>query len=86
MSAAVQIYSRDFDADFFQLPEQLQKRIENSIDRLGTNLEDFPHRRLSGMETFRIRVGDYRVIYKFDQAAGRLYLVAVGHRREVYRG
>jgi len=35
MSAALQIYSRDFDADFFKLPADLQARIESCIDRLG---------------------------------------------------
>jgi hypothetical protein len=35
VSAALQIYSRDFDADFFKLPPNLQARIQDNIDRLG---------------------------------------------------
>ena len=31
------------------------------------------------------RVGDYRVIYRFDSAKGEIYLIALGHRREIYR-
>lgn len=40
---------------------------------------------MKGVEAHRIRVGDYRVIYNFDISKGVLYLLAVGHRREVYR-
>jgi mRNA interferase RelE/StbE len=41
---------------------------------------------MKGVDSYRLRVGDYRVIYDFDRAKGVLYLLGVGHRREVYRG
>ena len=85
MSAALQIFSRDFDADFFELPSEVQQRIQSAVDRMGMMLGNYPHRRLKGVDAFRLRVGDYRVIYTFDQANGILYLLAIGHRREVYR-
>ena len=85
VSAALQIYSRDFDADFFKLPAGLQVRIESSIDRLGMELDSYSHHRMKGIVAYRFRVGDYRVIYDFDRAKGVLHLLAVGHRREVYR-
>jgi mRNA interferase RelE/StbE len=85
VKAALQIYSRDFDADFFKLPQHIQKRIEDRADRLGVMLDRFSHTHLTGMDCYRLRVGDYRVVYDFDRAKGVLYLLAVGHRREVYR-
>lgn len=85
MSAALQVYSRDFDTDFFRLPPAQQERIQRGIDELGRTLAKHSHRRLKGMNAFRIRVGDYRVIYDFDLSKGVLRLLAVGHRREVYR-
>lgn len=85
MKAALQIYSRDFDADFFKLPVDLQTRIQAVIDRLGQTLDQHSHHRMKGVDAYRIRVDDYRVIYNFDLAQGRLHLLAVGHRREVYR-
>lgn len=42
-------------------------------------------RRLKGSPNFRLRVGDYRVIYSVDEAEEEVLVVAVGHRREVYR-
>jgi len=85
VSAALQIYSRDFDADFFKLPAGFQARIESSVDRLGMTLETHSHHRMKGIAAYRFRVGDYRVIYDFDRSKGVLHLLAVGHRREVYR-
>jgi len=85
VSVALQIYSRDFDADFFKLPADLQARIESSIDRLGMTLDSYSHHRMKGSSAYRFRVGDYRVIYDFDRSKGVLHLLAVGHRREVYR-
>lgn len=85
MSAALQVYSRDFDGDFYKLPASTQSRIELAIDRLGAGLDTFSHHRMQGVNAFRMRVGDYRVIYDFDRTKGILYLLSVGHRREVYR-
>ena len=85
MKAALQIYSRDFDADFFKLPREVQRRIEERVDRLGLMLDRSPHTHLTGMDCYRLRVGDYRVVYDFDRSKGVLCLLAVGYRREVYR-
>jgi mRNA interferase RelE/StbE len=52
---------------------------------MGQRLATFPHHRLTGSQRCRLRVGDYRIIYTFDAAAGIIYLLAVGHRREIYR-
>ena len=40
---------------------------------------------MTGSDRFRLRVGDYRVIYKFDLEKNEIYLLNVGHRREIYR-
>ena len=85
MNAATQVYSRDFDADFLKLPADLRTRIETKIDEMGSRLDRFSHIRLTGMDCYRLRVGDYRVAYDFDAAKGIVHLLAIGHRREVYR-
>jgi len=83
--SATQVYSRDFDADFLKLPAELRARIETKIDELGSRLGDYPHARLKGLNCYKLRVGDYRIAYDFDLAKGELRLLAMGHRREVYR-
>ena len=67
------------------LPPEIQKRIQTKIDDIGLRLEQFPHYRMTNSDRYRCRVGDYRIIYRFDGQAGRIHLPAVGHRREIYR-
>ena len=38
---------------------------------------------MTGTPTVRMRVGDYRII--FDETEGRIHVLAIGHRREIYR-
>ena len=83
--AATQIASQQFDEDFYRLPQPLQVRVQRRLDDIGLRLGRFPHFRMSGSDKYRLRIGDYRVIYRFDQEKNEIYLVAIGHRREIYR-
>lgn len=83
--AALQVYYTAFDDAFFKLPEQIRARIEAKIDDMGCRLRAFPHYRLTGSNRYRLRVGDYRIIYTFNIEQNEIYLLGVGHRREVYR-
>jgi mRNA interferase RelE/StbE len=85
MSAALQIYYSGFDTPFFKLPRQVQSRLEAKLDDIGLRLKPFPHHRLKGHDRFRLRVGDYRIIYTFDTERNVNHLLAVGNRREIHR-
>jgi len=85
MRQATEVYSREFDAIFFKLPPRIRELIECKIRELGTRLEAYPHHRLQGRSEFRMRAGDYRIIYEFDVQKNELQLIPLGHRREVYR-
>ncbi|MGI8966371.1 MAG: type II toxin-antitoxin system RelE family toxin [Limisphaerales bacterium] len=82
---ATQVYFPAFDSAFFRLSADLQRRIESKIDEIGLRISNFPHYRMSGSDRYRFRVGDYRVIYRMDASKEEIYLLAVGHRREIYR-
>ena len=83
--AATQIASREFDSDFFRLPSQIQALVQRKIDSMGLRPTTFQHYRMTGSDKYRLRIGDYRVIYRFDLVGGEIYLVTIGHRREIYR-
>ncbi len=85
MLPAQQIFSPEFDGRFFRLSKDVQSQTERRVDFLGARLKTFPHQRLQGVAAFKLRVGDYRVIYTFDPAANILNLITVGHRSEVSR-
>lgn len=52
---------------------------------MGCRLDAMGHQRLQGSDAYRLRVGDYRVIYDFDIGDNRIDLLFVGHRREIYK-
>ncbi len=81
--AATQVASRQFDEDFERLPPHVREHVPREIDRMGIRLATFPHR-MRGSHNFRLRVGDHRVIYRFNLALGEIP-VSYGHRREIYK-
>lgn len=83
--AATQICSPQFDRRFFSLPAGTQRQIQQKIDELGSNLRGHPHHRMQGVDAFRLRVGDFRVIYQLDVEKNELLLITVGNRRDVYK-
>ena len=84
MAAALQVWSRTFSKAFDDLPPAVRGVVERIIDEVGARLEGFPHQRLQGRPEFKLRGGDYRVLYEFDVTLGRIYLHYVGNRREIY--
>jgi mRNA interferase RelE/StbE len=77
--------ARDARKEFERLPAQIQIRISKAILSLEEN--PFPHgcKKLKNRDGFRIRVGDYRILYFADTKAKRIVVGVIGHRREVYR-
>ncbi len=63
-----------------------KKRILNKIENLGTNPRPHGYKQLTGEENlFRVRVGDYRIIYEIHEKILVVTVLKVGNRREVYR-
>lgn len=68
------------------LPEPARRRVDAAILALADNPRPNGCRKLAGEEgQWRIRVGDFRVIYQVRDAVLLVLVVRVGHRREVYR-
>lgn len=54
------------------------------IDLLAEEPRPHGARKLVGQEAYRVRAGDYRVIYDIDDPGRAVFIVTIGHRREVY--
>ena len=68
------------------LPEKARNRIDGRILSLGENPRPHGSVALEGITGLcRIRVGNYRVIYKIQHKDMVVLVVRIGHRREVYR-
>ena len=69
-----------------RLHGRLRDRIAAAIDGLADDPRPRGSVKLAGRNDYRVRVGDYRIVYAVDDDE-RLVLVArIAHRREVYRG
>ena len=71
---------------FQALPKQEQERIQPKIDALAAEPRPKGIVKLSGEENlYRIRVGNYRILYAIEDDQLLVLVVTVGHRRDVYR-
>jgi mRNA interferase RelE/StbE len=85
VAAALQIASPTYTRAFDSLSASVREAVQLKVDDMGTRLGSFPHKRLTGRPEFKLRVGDYRVLYEFNLSEGRIFLHYVGHRREIYK-
>lgn len=72
--------------DLRKLPEDARRRIAARIDALAD--DPLPHgvKALQGEpDLYRIRVGEYRIVYQKETKAVVVLVVRVGHRRGLYR-
>ena len=77
---------RSAEREMDRLPSQVFARVSQAILKLEREPRPPGHKKLRGVEEYRLRVGDYRVLYVIDDATATVEVVAVGHRRDVYRG
>lgn len=68
------------------LPQQIQDQVRRKIDALKSDPRPFGSKILhSSEDRWRIRIGDYRILYKIDDAIRQIYIYRTMHRKEVYR-
>lgn len=71
--------------DLEPLPDRDRVRIMERIGALSDDPRPPGCEKLSALERYRIRVGDYRIVYAIEDAELVVWVVRVGHRRDVYR-
>lgn len=67
------------------LDRPVRERIEAAIDGLSQDPRPPGCKRLVNSSAWRIRIGDYRVLYEIRDAVLVVIVVEIGHRREIYR-
>ena len=68
-----------------KLPTPIHTRISRKILSLENNPRPRGAKKLSGREEYRLRLGEYRILYSINDRDGIITVFAVGHRWEVYR-
>lgn len=67
------------------LPKADCQRVVAKIQRLASSPRPNGCEKLSGAEKYRIRQGDYRILYEIDDSTKLVTIAKVGNRREIYR-
>jgi mRNA interferase RelE/StbE len=74
-------------AQLGELPRHDQKKIKERIDRLAADPRPPGVKKLKGEpDLFRIRSGNYRIVYSVENVRLVVLVIRIGHRRDVYRG
>ena len=60
-------------------------KIVEHISQLADNPRPLGCKKLKGTEFYRIRIGDYRVIYKIEDDILLILVIRIGHRKNIYK-
>lgn len=79
------VISKSASKEIANLPSQIINRIIPAIKKLGENPRPSGCKKLKGgQNAWRIRVGDYRVIYTIDDVIRIVDVRSIGHRKDIY--
>ncbi|MDY0081450.1 MAG: type II toxin-antitoxin system RelE/ParE family toxin [Ignavibacteriaceae bacterium] len=73
------------DKNLRRINSKDREKIALGISKLSNNPRPHGSKKLKGSEFYRLRIGDYRVIYLIKDNRLIVVVVRIGHRREIYR-
>ena len=71
--------------DYKKLPHAIIKNVNSAIDALKSSPRPAGSKKLTNRNAYRIRIGDYRIIYEIHDDTVTVLVIRIRHRREVYR-
>jgi mRNA interferase RelE/StbE len=77
--------SKDAEKQLAKIQAQTRKRIAAAVRSLAEDPRGHGAKKLLNHEAWRIRVGDYRVIYEINDGLLLILVIEIGHRRDIYR-
>jgi mRNA interferase RelE/StbE len=79
------VLSRSARKELERLPDKIADRIVCQLEALSHLPRPIGCLKLKGTSQWRIRIGDYRVIYAIDDSTRLIDVVFIRHRKDVYR-
>ena len=84
--AAYNIFFRaSVEKDFQGIPENDLEKIMSRIEQLSFEPRPYGCEKLTGRERYRIRQGNYRIVYSIQDNELTVWIVTVGHLKDIYR-
>ena len=85
MAAYKLFFKKSVQKDFDAIPKKDLKRILDRIAALAENPRPKGCEKLTGQERYRLRQGRYRIVYSIQDDELTVWVVRVGHRKDIYR-
>lgn len=79
------VIKRSAERELRGIPKPDLRRVTDRIRGLAKDPRPSGCEKLSGQDRYRVRQGDYRIVYAVDDGTQTIEVVRIGHRREVYR-
>ena len=79
------VVKKSVSKDLKKIPKKDVQRILEAIEALAQDPRPPQSKKLSGQERYRLRQGDYRILYSIEDEILVVQVVKVGNRRDVYR-
>ena len=67
-----------------KIPDKLADRLESEMMNLERNPRPFGYIKLKGRDAYRIRVGNYRIIYEIEDRILKVTVIDAGDRKDIY--
>lgn len=68
-----------------KIPYKVRVKIESKIEKLPADPFPAGYQKLSGREGYRLRIGDYRVLYALDKKQKVIIVLSAQHRKDAYK-
>jgi mRNA interferase RelE/StbE len=78
-------FKASVERDFTTIPKKDLKKILRRIEGLAKNPRPWGCEKLTGQERYRLRQRQYRIIYSIQDDELTVWIVKVGHRKDIYR-
>ena len=78
-------YKPSLEKDLKPIPRAQLKRLVKVIEQLSSNPRPYGSKKLIGQNKYRIKLGDYRMLYTIDDANRVIRILKIGHRKDIYR-
>jgi len=85
MAAYKIFFKKSVQKDLSSIPNNDLKKILSRIENLGGNPRPAGCEKLTGQERYRLRQGRYRILYSIQDDELTIWIVKIGHRKDVYR-
>jgi len=73
------------EKEYLKLPQSVKRRIQELILSLENEPRPLGSKKLKETSYYRVRSGDFRIVYSIDDKSRYVKILSIGHRKDIYR-